>query len=170
MPETTDQSTQSFTEYADAMHDKDRSVAVFVEGNFRRDPQRGNAAATRIAHYLCDDEEEVLKIAPGEATDTETQKPDDLGAIQVRLLPTTDKEDWLPVQQRLLSRVPRDTDIVILVDGEDVPWFAKDLCDVRVVAGAMDSPLEFYRVKLDHWAGDVYYHEMTGFHGDTDGN
>jgi len=170
MAEQTQPKTQSFAEYVERMHDKDRSVAVFVEGELSPDPQRGNAAATRIAHFLCSEGEEPIRMEPGNVTEREQQEPEDIGAVQVRLLPGSKREQWTPVQQRLLSRMPRDTDIVVLVDTHEVPWFLKDLGDVRVVADSIDDPLEFYRVKLDHYSGDVYFHEMNGFHGDANGD
>jgi len=169
-PKQTDEIAEPFTQYVDRMHDKGRSVAVFVEGDLAHDPPLGNAAATRIAHLLTDDSETVLRMEPGNVTDETMQQPDEIGAIQTRLLPTSDREEWAPLQQRLLSRVPRETDVVALVDSTEVPWFCKDLCDVRVVADEIDAPMAFYRVKLDHYTGDVYYHEMDGLHGDSDGD
>lgn len=170
MAEQTDSKTQCFAEYVDRMHDKDRSVAVFVEGELSPDPQRGNAAATRIAHFLCAEGEEPIRMEPGNVSDREQQEPEGVGAVQVRLLPGSERKTWKPVQRRLLSRVPRDTDIVVLVDTYEVPWFLKELCDVRVVADTIDDPLGFYRVKMDHYSGDVYYHEMNGFHSGSNGD
>jgi len=166
MTETvTEESTQSFTEYADHRQASNRSVAVYVEGVLNNDPPLGNAGAMRIAHYLAGDKD-VLRMQPGEVTNEDGQQPESVGAVVVRLLPNSSKDEWQPVQRRLLSRVPQDTDIVVLVDHSEIPWFCKELCDVRVVVDGIDKTLQFYRVKLNPYSGDVYYHEMNGFHGD----
>jgi hypothetical protein len=155
----TPETAESFAAFVQQRHDTDRSVVVFVEGNFRRDPKLGNAAATWIADYLAGDDD-VVRMEPGNVTEKERQDPDTVGAIQVTLLPDCGPEDWQPVQQRLLSRVPSDTDVIVLVDTHEVPWFLNELADVRVVADEIDSELEYYRVKLDPYKGDVYYREM----------
>lgn len=160
---------ESFAEYAAQRHQERKSVAVFVEGDFGQDPPLGNSAMARVAHFLAG-EDDVVAMEPGKVTDESEQSVDNLGAIQVTLKPRATESEWRPVQRRLLSRVPRDTDVVVLVDTSEVPWFMNELCDVRVVPNSEGGELTFYRVHLNPYEGDVYYTELNGFHGDSNGN
>jgi len=161
---------QSFAEYVEQMHDDKRSVAVFVEGDLAHEPPLGNAAAARIAHFLCEDEKDVCRMKPGEVTNEDQQDPESVGAIRVTLERGCDRDDWMPVQQRLMSRVPRHVDVVVLVDANEVPWFCNELCNVRVVADGIDEELEFYRVKFNPYEGETFYRPMSGFYGDNNGD
>jgi len=162
--EIREQAGQSFTDVVDARQDKGLETAVYVEGDLQTDPPRGQTAATRIAHFLCGENESVHTAAPGKANSDDP--PDDCAAIQITLPTDPADEQWQAVQMRLLSRVPSDIDIVLLVDQDDVPWFCRELADVCVVA--VNDGLEFYRVKFNPYSGDTFYQELTGLHPNND--
>jgi len=152
---------ESFAEFVDERQATNRTIGVYVEGDLENDPPLGNAAAARVAHKLVSDDEEVLIIDPESAADDEV--PENVGCVRITLPTNPDESEWRPVMRRLLSRVPSDVHIVVLVDTDDVPWFCKELGDVRVVATGIDDPVEFYRVRLNPYSGEVYYHEIRGF-------
>jgi len=149
---------KSLVSYIDAMHEQEREVVVYVEGDLKNEPPLGNAAAVRVAHLLCDDSEKVERLHPEQANETEYS--DDIGAVQIELPLEPIDEQWREVQARMLSRVPRQTDVVLLVDQDEVPWYCRELADIRIVATGIDKPLECYRVKFNPYSGDTYYHEL----------
>jgi len=161
------ESTESFAEYIRRNQNKNRSTAVYVEGDLRTEPPTGRGTAKAVADKLNNDSREIVRMAPGDVTEEDRQQPDSVGTILVTLGPDTAKDTWTLVQQRLLSRVPRDTDVVVLVDSDDVPWFVKQLCDVRVVPNGPGGETRSYRVKMNAWDGDVYYTEISYSDGDA---
>jgi len=149
---------QSFADFVAQRHEKDRTVAVYVEGDLPGSPPSGNAVAAHIASYLSGDGKR-LKIEPENANEQRGES-DAIGAIHTTLSANAPTSQWQPVQMRLLSRVPSDTDIVILVDKTDVPRFCRDLADVRVCLNGVDETPGFYRVKVDAWSGETFYERM----------
>lgn len=154
----TDPQPLSFAEFLADRREHDRAVAAYVEGDLGHEPPLGNSAAKLVADKLAG-EDEVQRIEPADAEEAGINK--DVGAVLLALPRDPADEHWRPVQRRLLSRVPSGVSIVVLVDTNAVPWFCKDLADVRVVADGIDDEIEVYRVQLDHMSGEVYYRRFT---------
>lgn len=159
------ETAESFAQFVKRRQSENREIAAYVVGNLDNDPPLGNAAATRVAHLMAGDDE-VLRIDPREAGNSDV--PDDVGAVQITLPKDSVEEQWRTVMRRMLSRVPSRIDIVVLVDEDDVPWFCRELAEVRVTATEIDDVLQFHRVKFNPYSGDVYYQEMNGLHGESE--
>jgi hypothetical protein len=163
-PKNADAAEQSFAEWAAERHETYRDVAVYVEGDLTHDPPLGNAAATRVAHLLTDEGEEVLEIDAETAADKDV--PDAVTTVQITIPPNPDEDEWRPVFERLVSRVPDRADFVVLVDADDVPYFCTEWCDARVVATGIDDPLRFYRIRRNPYSGELYQTPFAGLHTD----
>jgi len=166
----TEQAPETFSEYINRRKSGEysRSIAVYVEGELTTEPPTGISTAKEVANRLNTDSQDLVRMKPGEVTDESAQQPADVGTILVTVGPDTARESWHEVQVRLLSRVPRDTDIVVVVDTNNVPWFVKELCDIRIVDTEPDQPTKCYQVKVKPWDGDVFYQEMAYSDGEIE--
>lgn len=156
--------SESFAEFVEHRHSDNREIAAYVVGDLDNEPPLGNAAAVRISHLMAGGGE-ILHIGPREADDNTV--PDDVDVVRVTLPKEPVEEQWRAVMRRMLSRVPSGVDIVVLVDQDEIPWFCKELADVRVKVTGIDDPLQFHRVEFNPYSGDVYYREMNGLHGNS---
>ena len=154
---STDKPT-SFESFVEHRHATNREVAVYVEADYSTDPPRGDAVAMRTAQELTDEDEEILRIDPESAMDDDV--PENTGVVVITLPADPSDDEWRTVMRRLLSRVPGEVDIVVLVDREEVPHFCEELADVRVVVVGGGDPAGVYRVKLHPFSGEVYYREF----------
>lgn len=157
MSEAQPERPETFDDFVAQRHAEDRTVAVYVEGDLDNDPPLGNAAATRVASRLAGDKE-VLRVKPEMAAGD--GGGEDVGCILVELPEDPADEEWRALMRRALSRVPRHIDLVTLVDSDAVPYFCRDLYDIRVVATEIDATVEFYRPMYNPYSGEVHYRQM----------
>lgn len=153
---------ESLVELINRRQSEGRETTVYVEGDLANDPPLGNAAATRIAHLLAGDDEGVLRIEPEESTNHD--EPETVGCIQITMPKDPEEEQFARVRTRLATLVPEGTDVVVLVDSDDVPWFFRNHASVRVVATGIDNPVECYKVLWNPYDGEVFYQELSGIH------